>query len=62
MVIAVRRDIVGRVVIKAYIDLVNYPYFIVVDMVECGKHIRVVNCYNSMLGPTYIYTRASQYN
>ena len=47
VVTAVRRNIVDRVMIKACTDLANHPYFIVVDVLEQGRRMRVVNCYNS---------------
>ena len=46
-----------KVVIKAYIDLINYPYFIVVDIIEKKRYIRVVNYYNSRIGLGYRYIR-----
>ena len=57
--IVVRRDIVGKVAIEAHTDLINHPYFIVVDVVEKGRYTRVVNCYNSRIGPGYRYVRAT---
>lgn len=61
-VTAVRRDIVGRVVIEARIDLVDHPYFIEVDVVESGRRTRVVNCYDSLLGPSYTYVGTTRRN
>jgi hypothetical protein len=40
-------------------DLINYSYFIVVDVVERSRRIRVVNYYDNILGPRYIYIRSS---
>ena len=62
VVTAVRKDIVGRVAIEARTDLINHPYFIVVDVVERERRTRVVNCYDNMLGPSYTYVGAIRRN
>ena len=59
---AVRRDIVGKVAIEARTDLINHPYFIAVDVVEKGRRTRVVNCYDSRIGPGYRYVGATRHN
>ncbi len=62
VVTAVRRDIVNKVVIEARTDLIDHPYFIAVDVVECGRRTRVVNCYDSWLGPSHTYVGAVRRN
>jgi hypothetical protein len=47
VVTAVRRDIVDKMVIEACMDLADHPYFVVLDVVEQERRIRVVNCYNN---------------
>ena len=59
MITVVRRDIVGKVAIKARTDLINHPYFIAVDVVEKGRCTRVVNCYDSRIGLGYRYVGAT---
>ena len=60
VVTAVRRDLVDKVVIEARTDLADHPYFVVLDVVERGRRTRVVNCYDSQLGPAFTYTGTSR--
>jgi hypothetical protein len=62
VVTAVRRDIVDKTVLEARTDLIDHPYFIVVDVVERGRRTRVVNCYDIWLGASHTYAGATQRN
>jgi hypothetical protein len=62
VVTAVRRDIVVNMVIKARTDLINYLYFIAVDIVERDRRTRVVNCYDNWLGASHMYVSVSRHN
>jgi hypothetical protein len=62
VVTAVRKDIVNKTVLEARTDLIDHPYFIVVDVVERGRRTRVVNCYDIWLGASYTYAGATQCN
>ena len=41
-------------------DLINHPYFMVVDIVERGRRTRVVNCYNNWIGALHTYVGISR--
>jgi hypothetical protein len=47
VITTVRRDIVDKMIIKAHIDLIGHPYFVVLDVVEQERRTRVVNYYNN---------------
>jgi hypothetical protein len=59
VIIVVRRDIVDKVVIKAYIDLTDHLYFIILDIIKQERYTRVVNYYNNQLRPLFIYIGTS---
>jgi ribonuclease HI len=57
---AVRKDLVNKLVINARTDLVNHPYFVVIDVLEGDRCTRLVNCYDNWLGETFPYSGGSR--
>jgi ribonuclease HI len=53
---AIRRDLFSRVIVEPRTDLVNHPYFLVLDIWELdragekNRRTRVINCYDNWLG------------
>jgi hypothetical protein len=45
-------DLLGKLIIKARVDLINYPCPIAVDVWDPNR-ARVVNCYDNWLGPEH---------
>jgi hypothetical protein len=60
--VAVRRDTLNKRIIEARTDLINHPYFLVVDVwdLERGsrkqvRRTRVVNCYDNWIGEGQVW-------
>jgi hypothetical protein len=59
--VAIRRDLLNKVMVEARTDLLNHPYLMMMDVWELGRNrerirqIRIINCYDNWLGPGYCW-------
>ena len=62
---AIRRDLLNKVMVEARTDLLDHPYLMVLDVWELGRarektrRTRVINCYDNWLGPGHCWQGSS---
>jgi Endonuclease-reverse transcriptase len=66
--IAIRRDLLDKLIIEARLDLLNHPYLMAVDVWDLNRarararRTRVVNCYDNWLGAEHCWQGGSARN
>ena len=61
VVVAIRRDLVNKVIAEARTDLLDHPYFMTMDLWELNRarekirRTRIINCYDNWLGISHCW-------
>jgi hypothetical protein len=62
VLIAIRKDLLTKVITETRSDLVNHPYVLVLDIWDLqpntqkkARRTRLINCYDNRIGPNTIY-------
>ena len=66
MAIAIRRDLVNKVIVEAQTDLIDHPYLIAMDVWELNRarektrRTQIINCYDNWLGIGHCWQGGSE--
>ena len=62
VLVAIRKDLLTKVITESYSDLVNHPYFLAIDVWELHSKLkqkmwktRLINCYDNRINSNITY-------
>lgn len=69
VLIAVKKDLLNKIITESRSDLINHPYFLAIDVWELHpqsqrklRKTRLINCYDNRIGPNTTYQDETNFN